>query len=55
MRTGMDPCLLLRQVLPKVIDPMAVYCWSTFYDAGPSLNEYCIDVSCFLCSYECTF
>ena len=32
----------------RVIDPMLVQCWLIVYDAGPTLNQHCVDASCVL-------
>ena len=49
-------CVVLRfigisMVLPqqtRYINPMLVQCWSTVYDAGPTLYQHWVDVSCLL-------
>ena len=28
------------------VDPMLVYCWPTVYDAGPTINQPLVSVSC---------
>ena len=30
------------------IEPLLVQCWSTVYDAGPTLNQQWLNVSCLL-------
>ena len=37
---------------PADVDPMLVYCWSTVYDAGPTLSQHWVDVLCFLGHYN---
>ena len=41
------------------IDPMLVRCWSTVYDAGPTLNKHWVNLLCLLCCvvkavHDCT-
>ena len=32
----------------RVTNPLMVQCWSSFYDAGPTLTHQCVNVSCLL-------
>ena len=49
---GEETCYLSENLEPtqqtRDIDPMLDQCWSTVYDAGPTLIQHRVDVSCLL-------
>ena len=36
-------------VIARYSDPMLAQCWTSFCDAGPTLNQHWVSVSCLLC------
>ena len=38
--------LLWLTYVTRIFDPMLVYCWATVYDAGLTVNQHWINVSC---------
>ena len=36
------------QAAPQDVDPVLVYCWPNFCDAGPTANQHWVNMSCLL-------
>ena len=52
-RRGGGLVLMCLNAYPRNIEPLLVQCWSTVYDAGPTLNQQWLNVSCLPGSYWC--
>ena len=44
---GISAVFIITQKMPYV-HPMLVYCWATVCDAGPALNQHCVNVKCLM-------
>ena len=48
VKNQVDPITVVLSQQTRYINPMLAQCWPTVYDAGPTLDQHWVDVSCLL-------